>query len=287
MNEINQEEESMPSISLPISSFVVQSDLKGAQIIPRQSLITMLTGFCNCFRLSNTGYSKPDELCLLTPSIPEHQGRNTLVLDLDETLVHSSFSSMPCDINFTIEVDRKNYEVFVLKRPGVDKFLKKCSKMFEVVVFTASLRNYADPLLNILDKKNRISHRLYRESCSFINNSFVKDLSKLGRDINHLLIIDNSPNSYSLQPMNALPIKTWIDEKDDRELDKLIDLLEYLSKVDNIPKVLSEINNKKLPFDAFTVKKLTERNVVSLNRGPFNSPVNGSKAIKFQFEQIE
>ena len=68
--------------------------------------------------------------------------------------------------------------------------MARCGELFEVVVFTASLSSYADPLLNALDKSKTISQRLYRESCSYINGSYVKDLSKLGRDLRHVVIID-------------------------------------------------------------------------------------------------
>jgi RNA polymerase II subunit A small phosphatase-like protein len=78
----------------------------------------------------------------------------------------------------------------VLKRPGVDEFLKRLSYFYEVIIFTASLSKvilklltsqYADPLLDDLDKYKVVSLRLFREHCTFCNGIFVKDLSRLGR----------------------------------------------------------------------------------------------------------
>jgi RNA polymerase II subunit A small phosphatase-like protein len=117
-------------------------------------------------------------------------GRNTLVLDLDETLVHSSFTKIKSDLTIDIEIEGEFYKVYVLKRPGVDEFLSKCAELFEVVLFTASLAAYADPLLNALDPEGLLSFRLFRDSCTFSPSGYVKDLSRLGRDLKHVLIVD-------------------------------------------------------------------------------------------------
>jgi RNA polymerase II subunit A small phosphatase-like protein len=88
----------------------------------------------------------------------------------------------------------------VTKRPGVDLFMERMAQHFEIVVFTASLSKYADPLLDILDKNKVVHHRLFREHCVFHNGHFVKDLSLLNRDLNRVIIVDNSPISYLLHP---------------------------------------------------------------------------------------
>ncbi|KAL2642329.1 hypothetical protein R1flu_009916 [Riccia fluitans] len=112
----------------------------------------------------------PENYACLPPISREDQGKKTLVLDLDETLVHSSFRPVPhYDFNIQVEVENKLCNVYVIKRPGVDHFLQAVSKIFEVVVFTASLRKYADPLLDILDPLNLIRYRRYRESCRSID----------------------------------------------------------------------------------------------------------------------
>mmetsp|Transcript_32946 Transcript_32946/g.50379 ORF Transcript_32946/g.50379 Transcript_32946/m.50379 type:complete len:97 (-) Transcript_32946:1501-1791(-) len=88
-------------------------------------------------------------------------------------------------------------------------------RYYELIIFTASLSKYADPLMDILDETNCCSDRLFREHCTFTNGMYVKDLSELGRDLKDVLIIDNSPTAYLFQPENALPIISWYDEKDD------------------------------------------------------------------------
>lgn len=76
------------------------------------------------------------------------------------------------------------------KRPGLDEFLQKSSELYEIVVFTASVEYYAGPVLDAIDRKRCISHRLYREHCVRVDGEFVKDLSRLGRDISKVVIID-------------------------------------------------------------------------------------------------
>ena len=97
--------------------------------------------------------------------------------------------------------------MFVLRRPHVDTFLEKMSKLYEIIFYTASVREYAEVIINYIDPNNYGSARLYRESCKQIDGSFVKDLKKLGRDLKSTIIIDNSPIAYCLNPDNGIPIK--------------------------------------------------------------------------------
>lgn len=75
-------------------------------------------------------------------------------MDLDETLVHSSFQFVKgADIVMPIEIEGRRCEIYILKRPGVDEFLEKMCSVFEVVIFTASLSKYAIPLIDRIDKQ--------------------------------------------------------------------------------------------------------------------------------------
>lgn len=81
----------------------------------------------------------------------------------------------------------------MLIRPGVFEFLQEVQKLYEVVIFTASVSTYAIPIINKLDKNNYQYQMLFRQHCDIKAGSFVKDLSKLGRDIKDVIIIDNTP----------------------------------------------------------------------------------------------
>ncbi len=202
------------------------------------------------------------------PKRNEDLDKPTLVLDLDETLVHSSFKPIPNpDYIIPVEIDGKTVDVYVLKvghawglrgdavrgsmdsmmfvfsshmrthgmqRPWLDHFMARVAEYYEVVVFTASLAKYADPLMDMMDKAMVVRWRLFRESCCPYEGNYVKDLSWLGRDLSQTIIIDNSPHSYVFQPQNALPIGTFIDDMEDRELLDMVPMLEKMRQVDDV-----------------------------------------------------
>ncbi|OCF39171.1 hypothetical protein I317_07031 [Kwoniella heveanensis CBS 569] len=185
--------------------------------------------------LDENGHPAP----LLPPILKEHHGRKCLVLDLDETLLHSSFKSLPsADYIVPVEIESQIHNVYVIKRPGVDHFLKEMGKIYEIVVFTASLSKYADPVLDMLDTHRVVTHRLFRESCYNHKGNYVKDLSQLGRSIDTSIIIDNSPASYIFHPNNAVPVSTWFNDPHDTELTDLCPFLTDLATVDDVRGVL-------------------------------------------------
>jgi len=176
---------------------------------------------------------------LLKPQLPEDVGKKTLVLDLDETLVHSSFKPIAQpDYVIPVQIENQVHNVYVLKRPGVDEFLKAMGEIYEIVIFTASVGKYADPVLDTLDKYKVVRHRLFREACIHYKGNYVKDLSQLGRNLKHVIILDNSPASYIFHPTNAIPVTSWFNDLEDNELFELIPFLTDLKKVDNVTLVL-------------------------------------------------
>ena len=175
--------------------------------------------------------------------LPKASSKKTLVLDLDETLVHSQFLpfSTQSDVILKIDIENQIHDIHVLIRPGVQTFLKRLSKLYEIVIFTASVSKYADPLLDILDKDNICSFRLFREHCSMMGMTYIKDLNKLGRNLKDVIIVDNSPLSYSFNKENGIPILTWFNDKNDKELDYLLPILEFLSIVDDVRIFIKDI----------------------------------------------
>jgi RNA polymerase II subunit A small phosphatase-like protein len=218
---------------------------------------SFLSSFCRCFRpvpqlsaesdekanlasVNTAGEPSNSSAAFLGQQTEKHKGQKTLVLDLDETLVHSTFRFTPAaEIVITVEIDGKSHKVYVLKRPGVDEFLARLTPVWETVAYTASMAKYADQVLDILDPRKQLASRLFREACQPVKTGgFIKDLAKLGRDLRNVAIVDNSPTCYSLQPENAIPIQTWRGDPADRELYDLMPILEALAAVDNIPETL-------------------------------------------------
>ena len=161
---------------------------------------------------------------------PINKKQYTLVLDLDETLVHY--------------VEDEEHP-FVQVRPYAAYFLEQMGKYFEIVIFTAAAEDYADLVLDELDKNNSISYRLYRRHTKPNKGAFLKDLSKLGRDITKTCIIDNNKDNFELQPQNGLHISTFIGEQNDNELLLLCnDLMKIVkSNKKDIRPIIKEIND--------------------------------------------
>ncbi|XP_014213324.1 carboxy-terminal domain RNA polymerase II polypeptide A small phosphatase 1-like [Copidosoma floridanum] len=181
---------------------------------------------------------------LLPPVRHQDIHKKCMVIDLDETLVHSSFKPINnADFVVPVEIDGNVHQVYVLKRPYVDEFLQRMGELYECVLFTASLAKYADPVANLLDRWGVFRARLFRESCVFHRGNYVKDLNKLGRDLQQIIIVDNSPASYIFHPDNAVPVASWFDDMTDSELLDLIPFFEKLSSVENIYKVLCNSNH--------------------------------------------
>jgi RNA polymerase II subunit A small phosphatase-like protein len=180
---------------------------------------------------------------LLPPQSEKKKGKKCLVLDLDETLVHSSFKLVPCDFVVPVKIEDKTYKVYVAKRPHVDEFMRRCGELYEIVVFTASLAQYADPVIDLLDIHKVVDWRLFRESCTPFKGAYVKDMGRMGRDITQIMILDNSSHSYLFNRENAIPCETWYNDKNDRELEDIMPLLEKLAEpsVTDVRKELREL----------------------------------------------
>ncbi|KAG7034685.1 CTD small phosphatase-like protein 2 [Cucurbita argyrosperma subsp. argyrosperma] len=186
------------------------------------------------------------------PSILPNEDRKrkavTLVLDLDETLVHSTLEPQDdADFCFTVCLNMKEHIVYVKQRPYLQIFLDRVAEMFEVVIFTASQSIYAEQVLNKLDPDNCIiSRRLYRESCIFLEGCYTKDLTVLGIDLAKVVIVDNYPQVFRLQVNNGIPIKSWIDDPLDSALISLLPFLETLADADDVrPIIVQRFGNKE------------------------------------------
>ena len=159
----------------------------------------------------------------------------TLVLDLDETIIHCP----------------DQQEIQPLIRPGTEKFLSELSQYYEIVIFTAAMQDYADFILDQIDKEKKwISHRLYRQHTTVLKRSYLKDIAKLGRDLTKTIIIDNASDNFQLQTDNGIFITTWIDDENDTALYDLIPVLKEIAvkKVNDVRKALRKIRDTMIRF---------------------------------------
>ena len=183
-----------------------------------------------------------------------------LVIDLDETLIHTSFQKIEKpDLQILLDssISKKNItnknnnngipipkpvEAYIRIRPGVDEFLSQMSKYYDIYVYSASSKNYLNTIIKNIDKNNIIKECFCREDCIMYvedceedfdkpNNkyNYIKDLKKINKDLRNIVFIDNNAISFKLQEKNGIPIKSWYDDYEDLELYKLIPILKNLS----------------------------------------------------------
>lgn len=183
----------------------------------------------------------------LAPFLPEpREGTQlTLVLDLDETLMHCQKNGVPDEqpdmcLHFTDSATTG----YVRFRPFAVEMLEVIATwgMCEVVVFTASTQAYADAVLNVLDPTGSlVQHRLYRQHCVHAHGGYFKDLRALGRPLSRTVLVDNSPVSLAMNPANGIPIKSWLSNPRDTQLRDLLGLLhELVFSGDSVQPILEE-----------------------------------------------
>ncbi|KAI1824286.1 NLI interacting factor-like phosphatase-domain-containing protein [Xylaria intraflava] len=180
----------------------------------------------------------------------------TLILDLDETLIHSMSKGGRMGSGHMVEVRLNTAYTgsggqpmlgpqhpilyYVHKRPHCDEFLRKVCKWFNLVVFTASVQEYADPVIDWLESERKFfSGRYYRQHCTFRHGAFIKDLSSIEPDLSKVMILDNSPLSYMFHQDNAIPIQGWISDPTDNDLLHLVPFLEGLQYVSDVRALLA------------------------------------------------
>jgi CTD nuclear envelope phosphatase 1 len=183
--------------------------------------------------------------------------KKILVLDLDETLIHSSSvtaSSSPysnsggcekkrslVDPDFELEViiEKQLVKFHVFKRPYVDKFLEIVSQWYDVVVFTAGIDTYGEMITNRLDNNRGIFKRkFFRRHCTPELGLFSKDLSVVSNDLSSIFILDNSPFAYRNYPHNGIQIKSWYTDQSDKALLNLLPVLDAMRFVHDVRSVL-------------------------------------------------
>ena len=201
---------------------------------------SMKIGLGNNNNIMQTGSSIKNNIKDFAPFLPaiNPKYKYTLVLDMDETLIHYFFT---------------NISGMFFVRPYCFEFLKELNELYEIVTFTAGTKDYADGILNLLDIDNNIiKYRLYRHHITMLGCSIYKDLSKLGRDLSKVIIVDNLKENFRLQPNNGIFIKTWTNDINDVQLKDLL-------------KILKDIVNLNINDVRFIIQKMNDEIKISRN----------------------
>lgn len=231
---------------------------------------------------------KPRSAAISSPtprSAVIHHTPKILVLDLDETLIHSTsrsptWTALRAQHNSRTEaarnavstggsllgleglggflglsgsskgrsvrphmvevvLDGRSVIYHVYKRPWVDYFLRKVAAWYHVVIFTASVQEYADPVIDWLDQgRGLIAGRLFRDACTYRNGSYLKNLAIVDQDLSRVCLVDNSPASYHLNPSNGIPVEGWTHDPSDEALLDLLPILDSLRFAQDVRHVL-------------------------------------------------
>lgn len=201
-------------------------------------------------------FAKPARTKLLPdwnqiPNIPpDFAAPPTLVIDLESTLVCSTW-------------DRK-FGWRHAKRPGVDKFLATMAQYYEVVIWTPSPDGLAGPVLDSLDSKGYVMHRLHRDATNYHNGVHCKDLSWLNRPLRKIIALDDDAAALEFQPENLIRVKPFDNpnDRDDNTLERITPLLVEISRegYDNVPELLHQFQG----MDADEIADEHERRVNDL-----------------------
>ncbi|KAJ1019449.1 hypothetical protein NDA16_004566 [Ustilago loliicola] len=184
-------------------------------------------------------FNKPVFEQLLPDPLPFPYSRPfTMVIDLDDLLVHSEWS--------------REHGWRTAKRPGLDYFLGYLSQFYEIVLFTTQPFFTAGPIIEKLDPDRRfIAYTLFRESCRTVDGKLVKDLNYLNRDLSKVVVLDTNPDSFHLHPENGILIKPWKGDKTDRELVGLIPFFEAIGiyNIDDVRTTIKAYSGTHIPSE--------------------------------------
>ncbi|KAJ6599115.1 NLI interacting factor-like phosphatase-domain-containing protein [Mycena vulgaris] len=226
--------------------------------LPSRSMLSTSSTLPQGTDISTPSRSPTPTTVYATRRTPFHLPK-TLVLDLDETLIHSTSRPLLSGNGSTgflglgafnrnkgsghmVEVVLGGHSTLyhVYKRPFVDFFLRTVSGWYTLVIFTASMQEYADPVIDWLDAgRGILAHRLFRDSCTQLpNGSYTKDLSVVDPDLSRVCLIDNSPISYRINEANGIPIEGWTHDPSDEALLDLLPVLDSLRFTSDVRRVL-------------------------------------------------
>ena len=217
-----------------LSQLLSSIERKNLNLFAKLLLSTILYGELDMNKSALLPSSRFNPVNATIPFLPpiSKEYKYTLVLDMDETLVHFFFTHL-------------SGMFFV--RPFCFEFLNELNTMYEIVTFTAGTKDYADGILNQLDKNGDIiKYRLYRQHTSISGCNVYKDLSKLGRDLSRTIIIDNLRENFKMQPNNGIFIKTWTSDVNDvqfRELKRILKDI-YILNVSDVRVVIEKMNEE-------------------------------------------
>ncbi|CAI2379116.1 unnamed protein product [Moneuplotes crassus] len=233
-------------------------------------------------------------------TLPHTNRKKLAVFDMDETLIHcvpySCYKDKPemieeCDVSIDCDIGPDN-KLYVNIRPYIIEALREIKKEYQIIVFTASVQQYADPILNFIDPDHQLfDERFYRESCFDTGDgTSVKDLRIFEDqwDLKNIILVDNFTVSFGMQVSNGFPILPFYDRKDDLEMVYLTYFLKRIAKENDIRIKLTEsfwLETLKIPEICDSITGVIEYAVEEISEDCFNTlnnktPIHSRKNTK-------
>ncbi|KAK7200250.1 NLI interacting factor-like phosphatase [Novymonas esmeraldas] len=193
---------------------------------------------------------------LIPPPHPQDVGKLVVVLDLDETLVYSR-------------------DITVYERPGVMRLLKALKGKCELIVWTAGTREYALDVIRIIDPVCAVQHCIYRHPMWWTGDvGCAKDLRMLGRPMDRVLLIDNTPSVFRANPRNSLLVEDFIVphprayNAQEKTLSVLTDIFEHVFRRFTSPCAADVLASKRIKRQIVRLERggCIELNVLALGR---------------------
>ncbi|MDY6939695.1 MAG: HAD family hydrolase [Cyanobacteriota bacterium] len=164
--------------------------------------------------------------------------RKLLILDIDETLLHSTKTPL----NYSTDFKIKYYHVYL--RPNLNSFLEYCLQNFEVAVWTASSREYADRIVDRIFPKSSDLAFIWSRERSTVRVDWqtgeydvIKDLKKVkrqGYSLEKILFVDDRPKNLVRQYSNLIRVNPFLGDRDDVEFRLLMPYLSTFLEIDNV-----------------------------------------------------
>jgi RNA polymerase II subunit A small phosphatase-like protein len=128
----------------------------------------------------------------------------TLVIALEVLVTYSIEEMDEYNTILPIDIGRSTYDVYVKLR-GLS--LKGLAKSFEVILFTNTIPQFANPIMDLIDPDQHASYRLFRDNCVQVGDSVLMNLGTLNRNPEGIIALQCAPNTYHQLPDNVLEVE--------------------------------------------------------------------------------
>ena len=167
------------------------------------------------YQHEESGFFNKFKSCFVKTCLKCISNQPSLVLDLDNTLIHTTRISTKRE-SFSFFADKKRF--YVHCRPGLKDFLKQMSECYEIFFFTASKREYGEKIIQEIAPFVSTQNCFFHDSCVQTAGYSVKDLRRIDRPLNRCILVDDIKGCGLFQPQNVVCVQPWNGESSDKVL---------------------------------------------------------------------